>query len=51
MSTEKGADIVLFLEFGGHSMNGCTLRAVYNKGLTKFFMEGKAFAAGGGSEH
>ncbi|KAI8316434.1 hypothetical protein K4K61_007340 [Colletotrichum sp. SAR11_59] len=41
----------LFLDFGGHNMNGCIFNVVYGEDHeASFYRVGEAFGAGGGSE-
>ncbi|KAK3934743.1 hypothetical protein QBC46DRAFT_273214 [Diplogelasinospora grovesii] len=50
---EQQHDVMLFLDFGGHNMNGCMFRIVRNvdgEGGVGFYRMGDPFGAGGGSE-
>jgi hypothetical protein len=45
-------DMILFLDFGGHNMNGCIFNVVYGRQKKPaFYRVGDAFGVGGGSEH
>ncbi|KAK0719352.1 hypothetical protein B0H67DRAFT_485946, partial [Lasiosphaeris hirsuta] len=41
---------IIFFDFGGHNMNGCSFEIRYHGGLMTFYRLGDAFGAGGGSE-
>ncbi|KAH9234502.1 hypothetical protein K456DRAFT_1696579 [Colletotrichum gloeosporioides 23] len=44
--------VLLFLDFGGHNMNGCIFNVTYaGSGMASFYSISEAFGAGGGSEH
>ncbi|KAL0941658.1 uncharacterized protein CTRU02_204421 [Colletotrichum truncatum] len=49
-------EVLLFLDFGGHNMNGCIFNVVYGKERDQnkdasFYGISEPFGAGGGSEH